>query len=313
MSIALVTTGLAPGLGFSTWLAYYLQYVTLIIIYADSLSSQRQFADLIGQDLPVYVFLGSTKSPEMSPESRIMLRQDENLADAIDLLLHGPLNYDISWLLHLDTDELLYFPSHPSTWDFDALSQGAPALHFSNYEAIPLSHPVTDPFRECTNFLLNSRENKFMAYGNGKSAVRLKPGIKPNGPHGFRGWGMRESERKVPAEQAVVLHYPTPDFESWKAKFQRYGKFPDYWYGDEKMPNRMEFMLRSRDVVARAEETGEWEEARGWFGEWTFRDERLREGREKRLVGVFEPLRERVGSLTETLDEAEIVTAKDEL
>ncbi|KAF4550684.1 Hypothetical protein D9617_16g014720 [Elsinoe fawcettii] len=312
MSIALVTTALAPGLAFSTWLSYYLQYVSLIIIYLDNPASHDLFASYV-EGLPVILLPGSQKSPSLTPESRIMLRQGDNVSDAIDLLLNSAEYEHISWLLHFDMDELLYFPSRPAEWNLDNLAQGSPALHFSNHEAVPLSGKVTDPFKECTHFLLNRRGHNFIAYGNGKSAVRLKHGVKPHGPHYFRGWGMRESARNVPIEDAVLLHYPNPDFESWKRKFQHYGKFSDYWYGDEKMPNRVEFMLRSRDVVAEAEKTGNWEEAEKWFRQWTYDRDRLDTAMNNGEIESFEPVGRGDGELLSDTEAATGSAARDEL
>ena len=72
---------------------------------------------------------------------------------------------------------------------------------FPNYEALPEHDHVVEPFLEASLFKRNfahvrsdlyfknyetiakGNPNYFVAYGNGKSAARLEPGIRPNGAH----------------------------------------------------------------------------------------------------------------------------------
>jgi len=49
-----------------------------------------------------------------------------------------------------------------------------------------------------------------MAYGNGKSAVRLTRGVAPSGPT---------------ASQTIILQYPNPSFKTWRARFMLYHDF----------------------------------------------------------------------------------------
>jgi hypothetical protein len=108
------------------------------------------------------------------------------------------------WILHVDTDELIY-PGGSRDYSLRALLGAVPPdvdlLVLPNYEALAERDDVGDPFAEVSLFKRNyahvDREayfkeyatvargnpNYFTAYGNGKSAARLAPGLRPNGAH----------------------------------------------------------------------------------------------------------------------------------
>lgn len=72
---------------------------------------------------------------------------------------------------------------------------------FPNYEALPESPDVTDPFTQVNLFkrsyshlhsdfyfkyykdVAHGNPNYFITYGNGKSMAKIIPGIRPNGAH----------------------------------------------------------------------------------------------------------------------------------
>jgi hypothetical protein len=63
----------------------------------------------------------------------------------------------------------------------------------------------------------------------------------------------------------MILHYVTPTFERWMAKYIHYGNFSDYWLDDRHAPNCINFMLRCRDVVQDALASGNWDAARRFY------------------------------------------------
>ncbi|KAK3068953.1 quinone oxidoreductase [Teratosphaeriaceae sp. CCFEE 6253] len=288
-SMAIATTVLHPEASFATWLDHHQRRAKHVLVYLDDPDrSWSDFERLVGGRSYVTLLNGSQVEPEMSPESRIMLRQHENVKHAVTYLL----DRDYTWLLHIDSDELLYEPGGAglSSW---SRQQSAGSVHFTNHEALPLSGITQNPFRECKYFRLNvdGGSQHFMAYGNGKSAVRLSHRVAASGPHAFTGY--RGQLYRVPSDQAMILHYPTTTYESWVAKYRHYGDFGDDWYGDPQLPNQVQFMLRSRDVVQEAVRTGDWEKARAFWEErllfnhgleWL--DEEVERGR----IGRFEPL-----------------------
>ncbi|KAI0180568.1 hypothetical protein GGR52DRAFT_578748 [Hypoxylon sp. FL1284] len=279
VSIAIATTILRPGPTFLSWLDYHLRWVQHVLIYMDDPKEQPEFVRLCG-DRPVTLLDGSQVAPEMTPESRLIRRQMENMRHAIAYLTEG----GYTWLIHIDPDELLYGPLIESrAW---AQDPDVGLVTFPNHEALPVDFETSDPFRDCTYFWVNGVDGNanFLAYGNGKSAVRLGPGVKPRGAHWFSDHAGRAA--RTSAEEAVLLHYPYPSYGSWRRKFNHYGDFPDHWFGDRMAPKIMTFMLQSRDAVQEAYRTGDWAKAKTFFStkilEAESRDRAISQGKIRR-------------------------------
>ena len=104
-------------------------------------------------------------------------------------------------------------------------------------EACPETDSVKDPFREVTLFKRNfdhvvrdvymdnyrdvtrKNPNYFLTYGNGKSAARVQPGLRPNGAHRFHNYAKQPKEMKAP--EAAVLHYTYTTFDDILARKNR--------------------------------------------------------------------------------------------
>lgn len=146
----------------------------------------------------------------------------------------------IDWLLHIDLDELAC-PGREGGSIAElfgrAGAKGANAVVFPNHEVAPESEgPYTDPFREATLFKVSERlrspgkgVSRFLAYGNGKSAVKLSGGVRPEGVHK---WVV-----PTPAvcilnpEDGFLLHYVNCGFEAIRRKYAILGAFQDKWFG----------------------------------------------------------------------------------
>lgn len=127
-----------------------------------------------------------------------------------------------------------------------------------------------------------------MAYGNGKSAVRLTRGVAPDGPHRFTGF--EGAAITLPGDGPVILHYPYPSSKSWVAIFTLYGDFSNYWLDDPEKPNLLQFMLQSRDKVQAALEKNDWTEAREFFARRTLDDDSLKRSIASGRVRRYSPL-----------------------
>lgn len=252
-TLGIATTILRPAPSFLIWLDYHLQHNTdLFIVFMDD-PTERANIERAVQGRPVVLLEGSKVHPEMTPESRLILRQDANNNAAIEYAL----TRNLTWLMHIDIDELLYEDGDQSWRDEEGIGE----VSFVNHESVPLRHESTNYFAECHLFKVNNRRLPFMAYANGKSAVRLSPGVQGFGPHEF--WGYRGERKWVTSP--MILHYANPSFESWVAKYRFYGDFPDYWYDDPSQPNGIHFMLQSRDQLQAALKTGNWDDARNFY------------------------------------------------
>ena len=250
VTLAITTTVLKPGPTFPIWLDYHLRRFDLIIIFMDD-PAERPSLERIVSGKPVVLFEGSTAAAEMKPATRLVVRQDKNNEVAV---AYG-LTQNITWLLHIDIDELFYEDGDQDWQNQEKIGQ----YRFHNHEAVPSPHNLANFFEECTFFWVNGQK-RFMAYDNGKAAVRLSPDVVPWGPHNF---GHYKGE-DISVKRPMILHYSTPSFESWVAKYKHYGDFPDYWE-DDYTKNGLEFMLESRDYVKEALATGDWQKAHKFY------------------------------------------------
>lgn len=283
VSIAIATTVLHPPSTLPTWLDYHLRWVQHIVIYMDDPDERPEFERLC-KDKPVTLLNGSRVEPQMTPESRLIRRQMANIRHAIGYLMER--GYE--WLLHIDLDELLYGPLVESrAWAGDP---EVGLVTFTNNEALPVDFETSDPFRDCVFFWVNGidRNANFLAYGNGKSAVRLGPAVEPRGAHSFSGHTVRTL--KPSAEEAMILHYPYPSYNSWIRKFTLYGRFSDHWFGDRHAPTILDFMLHSRDVVQKAHKTGDWAAARAFFSRRILDPESRKEAISQGKIRRYTPL-----------------------
>jgi len=252
--LAIVTTVLNPDPSFPVWLEYHLRRVDHILLFLDDPSKAAVFEELVG-DKPVVLFNGSTTQPDMTPESRLIWRQDENNDMAIQ---YAQANH-IDWLLHLDVDELFY-DQHNSTWQ---TMPDVGMVRFYNVEAVFLPYEIDNYFDDCRLFKPDEGDLPYSAYVYGKSAVRVSPNVRSDGPHEFAGF----EGNSVMVHNPLILHYPTPTYQRWVAKFEHYGNFADYWFNNPDIPF-MSFMTESRDVIRTAFMTGDWEQAREYYISW---------------------------------------------
>lgn len=144
------------------------------------------------------------------------------------------------FLLHLDDDELLC-PKEPSLSICDLfrryMDSSARCIHFGNVEAVfPFSTSTDQPFtRELTCF----RTGGHVLYCNGKSAANLRVSeVFCSGVHHFcrydrsfeapkpefglhdEGGGCTDPSCCSVDDRALVLHFDSPSFEEWHAKFR---------------------------------------------------------------------------------------------
>ncbi|KAK3997786.1 hypothetical protein QBC44DRAFT_363979 [Cladorrhinum sp. PSN332] len=297
MPIAIATTVLNPAPNLSIWLDYHLQRCAVVILYLDDPARRAKFEPFC-DGRSVLLFDGAQDAPTMSPPHRLLVRQPSNLKHAISYLLEHQDRLGVEWLLHIDQDEIL-FENGCTSWATDSR---VGQVTFINHEAVPLRHDPSNAFADCVWFNTNGPDAEpFMAYGNGKSAVRLSPGVEPDGAHRFQNFQGDAITLPDDAQvHPVLLHYPYPSFESWRAKFSLYGRFSDFWMDDEQYPNRLDFMLQSRDkalAAMQAQERGDpgdhWLEARLFFEARAFIGEelqkRIADGRVRRFTPFGEP------------------------
>jgi hypothetical protein len=203
----------------------------------------------------------------------VMARQILNA----DVAIHLAIADQADWLLHIDIDELFYcdrpVADHaPAARHFGAIPQTVGQVVYLNYEGFPETTDVADYFREVTLFKKNphlcapeqvaewlartGRDWYFVAYRNGKAAVRLQPGVSTDGVHVFD--IAKTGGETIHIANPYVLHYPNCGLARFIRKYQYRGAFSATSF--DRWP-RLPCHLASRDVVLR----GEQEEIREFF------------------------------------------------
>uniref|UniRef100_A0A1D2A8P6 Glycosyltransferase family 92 protein n=2 Tax=Auxenochlorella protothecoides TaxID=3075 RepID=A0A1D2A8P6_AUXPR len=166
----------------------------------------------------------------------LFVLQSLNMEEAIKLARKD----DMDWILHVDTDELMYPAGSPGfslQEVLGAVPSHVDSLVFPNYEALPEREDVLNPFLEVTLFKKNFQHivsdlyfknyvsvahgnpNYFVTYANGKAAARIHPGLRPNGAHRWSSY--EKSMEEWTSEVAAVLHYTYNRFSDLKGRRDR--------------------------------------------------------------------------------------------
>jgi hypothetical protein len=262
MKIAIITQVLNPNTSFFSWLKYHKHLADHIFVFFDRYDEIN--LPFIPKEKGIHYLPGSQVQIYDSPINNNMMRQNENIKKALEFCLE----MNIDWLIHIDTDELLF----GSREDLEKLFGNPTVGHvtFKNHEAVPI-WASDNVFKECQYFKINSKFDSwdwsyspwfFLAYDNGKSAARVTPELTATGPHRFE---KTSGEHLTNFEEPFILHYPNTTYQSWLQKYENLGVFGDYWYDDPKHPNDIGFYMASRDVYQRCKKSGDFTEAENFF------------------------------------------------
>ena len=186
--------------------------------------------------------------PEKSFGYEFWTEQEAHVNDVIpEARRHG-----VTHLLHIDDDELLYFPQGRAAFDEHVsshLCSSARCLVLRNFEAVAPHVHVASPFSEC--FFFRTDPSTYTAYANGKSlGVLSQSDLKGDGAHRFRGTFL------IDDNIAVILHYESMVVEAWKEKFKRMARSRDQTH--ETAPIAFQFYIESLDAVKRSDPIETW-------------------------------------------------------
>ncbi|KAI4386543.1 hypothetical protein MLD38_004470 [Melastoma candidum] len=211
----------------------------------------------------------------------------------------------VEWILHLDTDELIY-PAGTSEYSLRLLLSEVPGdvdmVIFPNYESSVERDDVKEPFSEVSMFKRNydhlpkdvyfgnykdatrGNPNYFLTYGNGKSAARIQDHLRPNGAHRWHNY--MKSPNEIKLDEAAVLHYTYPRFSDLTSRRDRCGCKPTK--EDVKRCFMLEFDRAAFIIASTATE----EEMLHWYRErvvWTDKSLNLKLLRKGILTRIYDP------------------------
>ncbi|XP_002969708.2 glycosyltransferase-like KOBITO 1 [Selaginella moellendorffii] len=316
-----VTTSTAGGLEqILPWLYYHRVIgVTNFLLFVEGKAATQNVTAVLESIPGVRVVYRTKELEEQQARSRIwnetwlssfffrpcnyelFVRQSLNMEMAIVMAREA----EMDWIIHLDTDELLYPAGSPEYSLRKLLGDVAPEVDmviFPNYESAIERDDVVDPFSEVTMFKKNydhvtketyfglyreatrGNPNYFLTYGNGKAAARIQDHLRPNGAHRWHNYLKAPKELKF--EEAAVLHYTYSKFSDLTSRRDRCGCKPTK--DDVKRCFMLEFD-RAAFIIA---STATREEMLRWYREhvvWTDRELNLKLLRKGLLTRIYAP------------------------
>jgi len=313
VTVAIVTTCKGAAHTIRSWIDYHLHigFDLLFIFFDDPTDVTIQWMDYPKDKVIILrndetlrqrqKTLSVYKSLKMYLDHEVQARQQLNAEMALEMCLER----GITWLLHIDVDELFYLANLSLKQHFKQLmAQNIGHLTYINFEAVPQRMDIDDFFAEVTLFRKHlctieinpltfsalqywkqkrTHGQYFLAYDNGKSAVRVLKGVVPVSVHEWKlpsdsgdlvngrihcevhgdlnRWTQLplrsctaisdprnlDLTRLFKCENAIILHYVVCGWKWYYSKYAILKSFPNYWFGG-KLKIAPCFHLDSRDL-----------------------------------------------------------------
>lgn len=206
--LAIVTQTKNP-IGLSTWLRHHRNMgIERIFLSVEDTPSVKALVE----SLEFASFVTASFSTGVTSYFTNMDRQSE----FVNASIQAARNDGYTHLVHIDDDELLFFPLGKRAFYDKIQSMEASSIRMNNIEAVYDSSNCSDPFKTARYFCL--KPIHFTAYANGKSIGNLADSdLQAHGPHMFTG-----KRQDLPSYFAVVVHYESACLRRWAEKFRGY-------------------------------------------------------------------------------------------
>ncbi|KAK1427091.1 hypothetical protein QVD17_15774 [Tagetes erecta] len=232
----------------------------------------------------------------------LFVKQSLNMEMAIVMAQEA----DMEWIIHLDTDELVY-PAGSREYSLRHLLSDIPKyvdmVVFPNYESCVERDDILEPFSEVSLFKKNfdhlmketyfgnykesarGNPNYFLTYGNGKSAARVQQHLRPNGAHRWNNY--KKTPYEIKLDDGAVLHYTYTKFSDLTSRRDRCGCKPT------KEEVKRCFMLEFDRAAFIIASTATRDEMLNWYREhvvWTDKDLTKRLMKKGILTHIYAPM-----------------------
>ncbi|KAK9291022.1 hypothetical protein L1049_009205 [Liquidambar formosana] len=325
-----ITTSTSAGLEqILPWMFYHKVIgVTTFFLFVEGKAASRNVSNVLESIPGVHVIYRTRELEEQQARSRIwnetwlasffykpcnyelFVKQSLNMEMAIVMARDAGMD----WIIHLDTDELIY-PAGAHEYSMRRLLSDVPRdvdmVIFPNYESSIERDDIKEPFSEVSMFKKNydhlpkdtyfgnykeatrGNPNYFLTYGNGKSAARIQDHLRPNGAHRWHNYmktpkyGDSSSYDIKIMSMHAVLHYTYPKFSDLTSRRDRCGCKPTK--EDVKRCFMLEFDRAAFIIASTATE----EEMLHWYREhivWTDKALTLKLLRKGILTRIYAPM-----------------------
>lgn len=252
VKVGIVITVKDPGIEFDSWICYHLSigFDKIYIFFDDPndhyINMVKRYSNYSVQVIPRSDrLLNRWKKTKVWENFRwwidveVMARQCLNAEIGLELALKD----GISWLLHIDADELFYAPDYNNIHEhFEQLHrQNFDQAVYLNYEGVPEQLESENFFKTITLFKQNTitivsqtsydkynewwdhKATYFTGYWTGKAAIRVSKDVYPLEVTRF----YKKDEKRANFDGPIILHYINPTYSHTKKKYQTLGKFED--------------------------------------------------------------------------------------
>jgi hypothetical protein len=270
MRVGIVSMMREPGAVLTTFVNYHrnIGFTDFIILFDDPEDPDLALARTLDGVIPIPVdhtvrqawqSLKNYEHCKDHVDQTVGARQLLNIEYGFNVALEA----GIDWLLHIDIDELFYINKNDLAGHLQMLeSTGKEAAAYYNYEAVPESLDIDNYFQQVSIFkkpikLLQKQNIRrrgiwppsrryFNFYNNGKSIVRVMPGVCPLGAHRWT-HAERELERVV-FFNPCILHYSVCGYKYFEQKYRHRGNFSDIRIDKDLRQSGAELDLDARDA-----------------------------------------------------------------
>jgi hypothetical protein len=192
---------------FDTWIDYHISIgVSKFLLSVEDTPELKEIIDSYGDIIEAeYISIDSKDKFYDRNYWTLIDRQKTFVTKSIEKCK----SLSINWLLHIDTDELLWCGN--SIKDLlVGVESDVDYIHIKNYEAVYSSDNLENPFLQTNTFI----SSDMTAYNSGKSMGRVSSNLEFRGAHAFHG-----KHHSIETKRAVVLHFESATFEKWLEKF----------------------------------------------------------------------------------------------
>lgn len=193
---------------FDTWLRHHREHLGAVKFFV-CVDDTPHLANRLEHETDCVVTRSSGDQAYFKQMDRQGVHVNNSIVRAVEM--------DVTHLLHIDDDELLYCPYGVEQLKAFVATAKGQWLQLRNIEAVYTRSECDDPFVSTRLFCV--RPSMFTAYANGKGMAVLAHRPLSHGPHAFQG-----ESTAVPSHLAVVLHYESACVERWRQKYANYAK-----------------------------------------------------------------------------------------
>ena len=226
---------------FNTWIDYHISIgISKFLLSVEDTPELKEIVDKYGDIIDAEYVSIDSKDKFYDRNYWTLIDRQINF---VNKSIEKCKKLSIDWLLHIDSDELLWCGD-----SIEDLLVGVKSdvdyITIKNYEAVYSSDDLENPFLQTNTFISSG----MTAYDSGKSMGRVSSNLQSRGSHGFYG-----NNLNIETKKAVLLHFESATFKKWLEKFSNNSNsnYPEFMLDENKNIKQvpLEFCKESSRLV----------------------------------------------------------------